>query len=103
MCPGGFIVPALTEAGECVVNGMSPSGRNNVFANSGIVTQVLEEDYADLVPHFGPLAGMRFQQQVEKMGYAQGGGAQVAPAQRWTPLWAGFGVARRSPRRTIRG
>lgn len=82
MCPGGFIVPALTESGECVVNGMSPSGRNNVFANSGIVTQVLAEDYADLVPHFGPLAGMRFQQQVEKMGYAQGGGAQVAPAQR---------------------
>lgn len=82
MCPGGFIVPALTENGECVVNGMSPSGRNNVFANSGIVTQILPEDYADLVPHFGPLAGMRFQQQLEKMGYAQGGGAQVAPAQR---------------------
>lgn len=90
MCPGGFIVPALTEAGECVVNGMSPSGRNNVFANSGIVTQVLEEDYADLVPHFGPLAGMRFQQQVEKMGYAQGGGAQVAPAQRLDSFVGGF-------------
>lgn len=82
MCPGGFIVPALTEPGECVVNGMSPSGRNNVYANSGIVTQVLPEDFADLVPHFGPLAGMRFQQQLEKMGFAQGGGAQVAPAQR---------------------
>ncbi|MDE6499118.1 MAG: FAD-dependent oxidoreductase, partial [Rikenella sp.] len=90
MCPGGFIVPALTEAGECVVNGMSPSGRNNVFANSGIVTQVLAEDYADLVPHFGPLAGMRFQQQVEKMGYAQGGGAQVAPAQRLDAFVGGF-------------
>lgn len=90
MCPGGFIVPALTEAGECVVNGMSPSGRNNVFANSGIVTQVLAEDYADLVPHFGPLAGMRFQQQLEKMGYAQGGGAQVAPAQRLDSFVDGF-------------
>lgn len=90
MCPGGFIVPALTEAGECVVNGMSPSGRNNVFANSGIVTQVLPEDYADLVPHFGPLAGMRFQQQLEKMGYAQGGGAQVAPAQRLDSFVGGF-------------
>lgn len=90
MCPGGFIVPALTEAGECVVNGMSPSGRNNVFANAGIVTQVLAEDYADLVPHFGPLAGMRFQQQVEKMGYAQGGGAQVAPAQRLDAFVGGF-------------
>lgn len=82
MCPGGFIVPALTEPAECVVNGMSPSGRNNVYANAGIVTQVLPEDFADLIPHFGPLAGMRFQQQLEKMGFAQGGGAQVAPAQR---------------------
>lgn len=90
MCPGGFIVPALTEAGECVVNGMSPSGRNNVYANAGIVTQVLPEDFADLVPHFGPLAGMRFQQQLEKMGFAQGGGAQVAPAQRLDSFVGGF-------------
>lgn len=90
MCPGGFIVPALTEPGECVVNGMSPSGRNNVYANSGIVTQVLPQDYADLVPHFGPLAGMRFQQQFEKMGFAQGGPAQVAPAQRLDAFVGGF-------------
>lgn len=82
MCPGGFIVPALTEPGQCVVNGMSPSGRNNQFANSGIVTQVLPEDFADLVQYFGPLAGLRFQQQFEQMGFAQGGGNQVAPAQR---------------------
>lgn len=89
MCPGGFIVPALTEPGECVVNGMSPSGRNNIYANSGIVTQILEEDFADLIPHFGPLAGMRFQQQLEKMGFAQGGGAQIAPAQRLDAFVAG--------------
>lgn len=82
MCPGGFIVPAMTAPGECVVNGMSPSGRNNVFANAGIVTEVREEDYADLVPHFGPLAGMKFQQQVEMMGASQCGGVgQTAPAQ----------------------
>ena len=40
MCPGGFIVPAMTDAAESVVNGMSPSGRNSVFANSGLVTEV---------------------------------------------------------------
>ncbi len=90
MCPGGFIVPAGTAPGECVVNGMSPSGRNNRFANAGIVTQVLPEDYADLVPHFGPLAGLRFQQNLEKMAYAQGGGAQVAPAQRLDSFMRGF-------------
>lgn len=82
MCPGGFIVPAMTSPGECVVNGMSPSGRNNIFANSGIVTEVRAEDYADFVSHFGPLAGMKFQQQLEMMGATQGGGSgQVAPAQ----------------------
>ena len=82
MCPGGFIVPALTSPGECVVNGMSPSGRNNVYANSGVVTQITEADFADLTPHFGPLAGLRFQQQLEMMGFAQGGGNQIAPGQR---------------------
>ena len=97
MCPGGFIVPAMTENGECVVNGMSPSGRNNIFANSGIVTQILPQDYADLVPHFGPLAGMRFQQQLEKMGHAQGGGAQIAPAQRLDAFVKGFRCAEVHP------
>lgn len=82
MCPGGFIVPAMTSDTECVVNGMSPSGRNNIYANSGIVTEVRLEDFADLTPHFGVLAGLKFQQQLEMMGHAQGGSAQVAPAQR---------------------
>lgn len=89
MCPGGFIVPAMTNQGECVVNGMSPSGRNNTFANSGIVTEVRLEDFADLVPHFGVLAGMKFQQQIEMMGFAQGGGAQRAPAQLLTDFVLG--------------
>ena len=40
MCPGGFIVPAATANGEVVVNGMSPSRRNNKFANSGIVVEI---------------------------------------------------------------
>lgn len=82
MCPGGFIVPSATAAGECVVNGMSPSGRNNVFANSGVVTEVRAEDLAQFEPHFGVLAGMKFQQQLEQMAYAQGGASGGrAPAQ----------------------
>ena len=45
MCPGGFIVPAATAPGEVVVNGMSPSKRNNRFANSGIVVVInVDED-----------------------------------------------------------
>ncbi|HET9487156.1 MAG TPA: FAD-dependent oxidoreductase, partial [Chryseosolibacter sp.] len=45
MCPGGFIVPAATAPGEVVVNGMSPSRRDSVFANSGIVVAVEEKDF----------------------------------------------------------
>ena len=90
MCPGGFIVPSATSQGECVVNGMSPRGRNNIFANSGIVTEIREEDYRDFIPHFGVLAGLKFQQQLEMMGFAQGGGAgQKAPAQLLTDFVLG--------------
>lgn len=90
MCPGGFIVPSGTAPGECVVNGMSPSGRNNIYANAGIVTEVRLEDFADLVPHFGVLAGLKFQQQLEMMGSAQGGNrGQTAPAQLLTDFVMG--------------
>lgn len=65
MCPGGFIVPAMTRSGESVVNGMSPSGRNSVYANSGIVTEIRPEDFAHLRAAHGELAGLRFQQQLE--------------------------------------
>jgi uncharacterized protein len=44
MCPGGIIAPAATAPGEIVVNGWSPSKRNNPYANSGIVVNVEEED-----------------------------------------------------------
>ncbi len=40
MCPGGIIAPASTAPGELVVNGWSPSKRNNPYANSGMVVQV---------------------------------------------------------------
>jgi uncharacterized FAD-dependent dehydrogenase len=40
MCPGGIIAPAATAPGEIVVNGWSPSKRNNPYANSGMVVQI---------------------------------------------------------------
>ncbi len=89
MCPGGFIVPASTEAGECVVNGMSPSGRNSKFANSGIVTEVRESDYQHLVEKHGVLAGMEFQRQFEQAAFAAGGGDQIAPSQRLNDFLSG--------------
>ncbi len=89
MCPGGFIVPALTAPGESVVNGMSPSGRNSIFANSGIVTEIRLSDFAHLVPKYGPLAGLKFQQTFEQEARAHGDGGQVAPGQRLADFTAG--------------
>ena len=37
MCPGGILVPAATDSGELVLNGMSNSQRNSKWANSGVV------------------------------------------------------------------
>jgi uncharacterized FAD-dependent dehydrogenase len=81
MCPGGIIAPAATAAGELVVNGWSPSKRNNPYANSGIVVAVEEKDWQ---AHHkkGALAAMLFQQTVEQKAFVAGGGSFVAPAQR---------------------
>lgn len=89
MCPGGIIAPAATDSKELVVNGWSPSKRNNPFANSGIVVQVEEKDLVHYKGYHQPkdtipsaLLAMYFQQSVEKKAYAAGGGKFVAPAQR---------------------
>jgi uncharacterized FAD-dependent dehydrogenase len=81
MCPGGIIAPASTNPNELVVNGWSPSKRNNPFANSGIVVAVEEKDvFAKEAA--GPLAGIYFQKTIEERAYSAGGGDFVAPAQR---------------------
>lgn len=86
MCPGGIIAPAATAPGEIVVNGWSPSKRNNPFANSGIVVTVDEEDVVREMKlssgKAGALDGMYFQRSVEQKAYEAGGGRLVAPAQR---------------------
>ncbi len=81
MCPGGIIAPAMTAPGEIVVNGWSPSKRNNPFANSGMVVSIGQEDFKAFEKH-GPLAGMYFQSMVEKNCFEQGNKTLQAPAQR---------------------
>ncbi|MDZ4668884.1 MAG: FAD-binding protein [bacterium] len=81
MCPGGIIAPAMTAPGEIVVNGWSPSKRNNPYANSGMVVSVQTEDYTEYAKH-GALAGMYFQRQVEQDCFQKGNQTLQAPAQR---------------------
>ena len=105
MCPGGFVIPAASSDAQLVVNGMSPSGRNSKWSNSGIVvelhpedlghpslsstiTQALEAgctaiDETDLHPE-SPLRVMALQEAIEMTTWMQSGRRQVAPAQRMT-------------------
>ncbi|MBL7964978.1 MAG: FAD-binding protein [Flavobacteriales bacterium] len=78
MCPGGIIAPCATAPGEVVTNGWSPSKRNNLFANSGIVVEWPAGTTGD------PLEGVRFQQAMERAAWEAGGRRQSAPAQRLT-------------------
>jgi len=89
MCPGGFIVPAATANGEVVVNGMSPSKRNNLFANSGIVVEINVDEDLRKYEQFGVLKGLQFQKDLEKLAFNAGGRSQAAPAQRLTDFVEG--------------
>lgn len=89
MCPGGFIVPAATSPGEVVVNGMSPSKRNNPFANSGIVVEINVDEDIPKYEKFGVLKGLEYQKNLERLAFTAGGRSQVAPAQRLTDFVEG--------------
>ncbi len=80
MCPGGIIAPCSTEKNEIVVNGWSPSKRNNPFANSGTVVQVNLEDVPGSLDD--PFRLLEFQAGIESKAFIAGGGNLVAPAQR---------------------
>ncbi|HET7116989.1 MAG TPA: FAD-binding protein, partial [Hanamia sp.] len=90
MCPGGIIAPASTNKNELVVNGWSPSKRNNPYANSGMVVQVETEDVVkyflekrnDFTEYKSTLLMMDFQKEIENKAFELGGGKMVAPAQR---------------------
>jgi uncharacterized FAD-dependent dehydrogenase len=93
MCPGGIIATASTHAEELVVNGWSPSKRNNPYANSGMVVSVNQQDafsYLKTIRNFhpsrlnSPLSLMYFQQLIEQNAFKAGGGKFVAPAARMT-------------------
>jgi uncharacterized FAD-dependent dehydrogenase len=90
MCPGGYIVPAATDAGMQVVNGMSPNQRSGRFANSGLVTEVGAAELARAGYDPGdPLAGVAYQGALEAAAYVAGGGGFVAPAQGLADFVAG--------------
>ena len=77
MCPGGLVVAATSEPGTVVTNGMSSYARAESNANAGFMVDVKPEDF----PANDVLGGIRFQRDLEKKAYVQGGSNYHAPAQ----------------------
>lgn len=77
MCPGGLVVPAASEVGRLITNGMSEHARDGENANSGLLVQVFPEDF----PGNHPLSGVRFQRELEEKAFQLGGGQYRAPIQ----------------------
>ncbi len=74
MCPGGVVVPASSEEGHLVVNGMSFSERNLENSNSALAVSVSAEDFSG-----GIMAPLMFQRELEKKAYILGTGKYFAP------------------------
>ncbi len=83
MCPGGMLVPAATEPGELVLNGMSNSLRNLPLANAGMVVTVDAPLYEKYSSH-NHFSGLEFQKELERKAFEAGGKTLAAPAQRLT-------------------
>ncbi len=77
MCPGGVVVPASSEEGGVVVNGMSNYARDEKNANSALIVQVKKEDFEGA----SPLAGIAFQRKIERAAFQAAGGEYRAPVQ----------------------
>ncbi len=77
MCPGGEVVASASFAGGVVTNGMSNSDRGGENANSALLVNVTPEDF----PTEEPLAGVKFQEEIEQKAFMIGGENYFAPAQ----------------------
>lgn len=76
MCPGGVVIPAASEEGGVVVNGMSLYARNGVNSNSALMVQMKSSDFGG-----GLFGGMNFQREIERKAFEAGGRTYAAPVQ----------------------
>ena len=76
MCPGGVVIPAASEEGGVVVNGMSDFARDGVNSNSALMVQLGRGDFGE-----GLFDGMEFQRSIEEKAFEAGGRTYRAPCQ----------------------
>jgi len=92
MCAGGYVMPSVSDPGYFCTNGMSESRHDSPFANSGLVVTVEPAETGS--SH--PLAGIHYQQRVERLSYLAAGRSYEAPLQ-----WAHDFLAGKSSRGRI--
>ncbi len=77
MCPGGYVIPAASEAGGVVTNGYSLHARDGENSNAAVLVGIGPEDFGT-----DPFDGVRLQREIEEAAYKIGGGTYKAPCQR---------------------
>lgn len=75
MCPGGTVVPAASENGGIVTNGMSVFERNADNSNCALLVSVTPEDFGS----DNALAGIEFQRGIEQAAFAAANRNYSAP------------------------
>jgi uncharacterized protein len=84
MCAGGHIIPSVSAPGFFSTNGMSLSGRDSPFANSGLMITVEPEQ----VGSSHVLAGVHLQEVYERKAFDVGRGEYLCPIQLATDFLA---------------
>ncbi|MBE6712485.1 MAG: hypothetical protein E7580_03065 [Ruminococcaceae bacterium] len=78
MCPGGVVVPATSENGCVVTNGMSNFSRDAENSNSALLLNVLPQELPDDV-----LSGFTYQKKLEEKAFLDAGNSYATPCQRF--------------------
>lgn len=82
MCPGGSVVAATSAQGRVVTNGMSEFSRMAENSNSAILVSVTPDDFgSDSV-----LAGLDYQEKIERAAFISAGSDYRAPSMRLCEL-----------------
>ncbi len=68
MCPGGYVMPSMSEQNTVVTNGMSEFRRDSGFANSAVLVGIEPKDFGE-----GIFAGIEYQERLEKSAFEVGG------------------------------
>ena len=85
MCPGGSVVAATSAEGRVVTNGMSEFSRMADNSNSAILVSVTPDDFgSDSV-----LAGLDYQEKIERAAFISAGSDYRAPSMRLCELLSG--------------